>query len=116
MKKRHYKNGVISQLKIDDDKFVTSDKDILNAGESFFTNIYSSSFQSGDCNETQNIFFPKTNQNMLTPGDKEKCEGLLTKEEFTSSKRHEPQQNAKLGRAACRILQGVLEYGGPCVP
>ena len=35
----------------------------------------------GDCNETQNIFFSKTNQNMLTPEDKEKCEGLLTKEE-----------------------------------
>ena len=34
-----------------------------------------------DCNETQNIFFSKTNQNMLTPEDKEKCEGLLTKEE-----------------------------------
>ena len=25
--------------------------------------------------------FPKTNQNMLSPEDKEKCEGLLTKEE-----------------------------------
>ena len=35
LEKRHYKNGVISQLKIDDDKFVTSDKDILNACESF---------------------------------------------------------------------------------
>ena len=79
--KRHYKNGVISQLKIDDDKFVTSDKDIFNACEPFYTNIYSSSFQSGDCNETQNIFFPKTNQNTLTPEDKEKCEGFLTKEE-----------------------------------
>ena len=81
LEKRHFKNGVISQLKFDEDKFVTSDKDILNASESFHTNIYSSSFQSGDCNETQNIFFPKTNQNMLSPEDKEKCEGLLTKEE-----------------------------------
>ena len=53
----------------------------MNACESFYTNIYSSSFQGGDCNETQTIFFPKTNQNMLTPEDKEKCEGLLTKEE-----------------------------------
>ena len=82
LEKRHYKlNGVISQLKISDDKFVTSDKDILISCESFYTNIYSSSFQSGDCNETQNIFFPKANQNMLTPEDEEKCEGLLTKEE-----------------------------------
>ena len=81
LEKRHYKNGVISQLKIDDDKFVTSDKDILNACESFYKNIYSSSVQRGDCKETQNIFFPKTNLNMLTPENKEKCEGLLTKEE-----------------------------------
>ena len=81
LEKRHFKNGVISQLKFDEDKFVTSDEDILNTSESFHTNIYSSSFQSGDCNETQNIFFPKPNQNMLTPEDKEQCEGLLTKEE-----------------------------------
>ena len=40
LEKRHYKNDVISQLKIDDDKFVTSDKDILNACESFYKNIY----------------------------------------------------------------------------
>ena len=28
LKKRHYKNSLIRQPKIDDDKFVTSDKDI----------------------------------------------------------------------------------------
>ena len=81
LEKRH-KNGVISQLKVDDDQFVTSDKDILNACESFYKSIYSSSFQRGDCKETQNIFFPKMNQNMLTSEDKEKCEGLLTKEKY----------------------------------
>ena len=58
-----------------------SDKDILNACESFYKKIYSSCFQRGVRKETQNIFFPKTNQNMLTLEDKEKCEGLLTKEE-----------------------------------
>ena len=98
LEKRHYKNDLISQLKINDDKFVTSDKDILNACESLYINIYSFSFKSGGYNETQNIFFPKTNQNMLTPEDKEKCEGLLTKEEClcTSFKRYEPQRNAGL--------------------
>ena len=40
LEKRHYKNGVISQLKIDDDKFVTSDKEILNACGSFYKNIF----------------------------------------------------------------------------
>ena len=65
LEKGYYKNGVISQLKVDDDKFVKSDKDILNACESFYKIIYSSSFQRGDCKETQN-FFPKMNQNILT--------------------------------------------------
>jgi len=81
LEKIHYKNGLISRLKIDDDKFVMSDKEILNACESFYKNIYSSSFRRGDCKEIQNIFFPRTNPNMPTPEDKEKCEGLLTKEE-----------------------------------
>ena len=45
LEKRHYKNGVISQVKIDDDNFVTSDKDILNACESFYTNIYTLVFK-----------------------------------------------------------------------
>ena len=36
-------------------------------------------------------------QNMLIPEDKEKCEGLLTKEECLQAlKEHEPQQNARL--------------------
>ena len=60
---------------------LSPDKDILNACESFYKNIWSSYFQGGDCNETQKIFFPMTNQNILSPEDKEKCEGLLTKEE-----------------------------------
>ena len=60
---------------------LSPDKDILNACESFYKNIWSSDFHGGDCNETQKIFFPMTNQNMLSPEDKEKCEGLLTKEE-----------------------------------
>ena len=52
LEERHYKNSAISQLKVDDDQFVTSDKDILNACESFYKHIYSSSFQRGDCKET----------------------------------------------------------------
>ena len=39
LEKRHYKNGVINQIKNNDDNFITSDKDILNACESFYKNI-----------------------------------------------------------------------------
>ena len=81
LEKRHYKNGVISQLKINDDEFVTSDKEILIRCESFYKNIYSSNIDHDDHNETKNIFFSKATQKVLNPEDKEKCEGLLTKEE-----------------------------------
>ena len=36
MEKRHYKQGTISQIKIDDNNFVTSDKDILTECTSFY--------------------------------------------------------------------------------
>ena len=78
----HSKNGVkISQLKINDEKIVTSDKDVLNTCGSFYKNIHSFNIHRVGCNESQNIFFPETNQKILSPEDKEKCEGLLTKEE-----------------------------------
>ena len=42
LEKRHYKNGVISQLKLGDNEFVISDKEILSECETFYRNIYSS--------------------------------------------------------------------------
>ena len=41
LEKRHYKNGVISQLKLGDNEFAISDKEILSECEIFYKNIYS---------------------------------------------------------------------------
>ena len=36
MEKRHFKQGAITQLKVDDENFVTTDKEILNQCEAFY--------------------------------------------------------------------------------
>ena len=42
LEKRHYKQGTISQLKVDENNFITSDQEILSEGETFFINLYTS--------------------------------------------------------------------------
>ena len=42
LEKRHYRNGVISQLKIKEDEFVTTNKDILNQCQNFYEDLYKS--------------------------------------------------------------------------
>ena len=54
MEKRHYKQGTISQIKIDDNSFVTSDKDILTECTSFYKSLYTSrgdttNYQAATC-------------------------------------------------------------------
>ena len=46
LEKRHFKNGVISQLKLGDNEF--SDKEILSECETFCRNIYSSKTDGDD--------------------------------------------------------------------
>ena len=56
LEKRHYKQGTISQLKLDDEQFVSTDKVILNECQTFYKRLYSSS--KGSQNElTNSIFF-----------------------------------------------------------
>ena len=40
LEKRHYKQGTISQLKINDTFFVTTDRDILSECTAFYRNLY----------------------------------------------------------------------------
>ena len=42
LEKRHYRNGVISQLKITADEFVTTDKEILNQCQNFYEVFFKS--------------------------------------------------------------------------
>ena len=55
LEKRHNKQEVISQLKLDNENFVTTDKEILGECETFFKRLYSSN--NGSQNEQTNNFF-----------------------------------------------------------
>ena len=50
LEKRHYKNGVISQLKLGDNEFASSDKEILSECETFYRDIYRS---KADCDNSR---------------------------------------------------------------
>ena len=45
LEKRHFKQGTISQLKLDDNTIVPSDKEILSECESFYKNLYASKIE-----------------------------------------------------------------------
>ena len=80
MEKRHYKQGTISQIKIDDNNFVTSDKDILTQCTSFYKSLYTS---NGDTTNRQaaTCFFETENDTVLQEDKRKSCDGLLTKKE-----------------------------------
>ena len=80
LEKRHFKNGVTSQLKLGDNEFARSDKEILSECETFYRNIYSS---KTDCDDSRinDLFFGSTASKSLNLEEKEKCEGILTKAE-----------------------------------
>ena len=80
LEKGHYKNGVISQLKLGENEFASSDKDILSECETFYRDIYSS---KADCDNSRinDLFFGNNYSKSLNLEEKEKCEGMLTKVE-----------------------------------
>ena len=80
LEKRHYKQGVISQLKLDNENFVTTDKEILGECETFYKRLFSSN--NGSQNEqTNNFFWGSQTVKKLNLTEQESCEGLLTKTE-----------------------------------
>ena len=80
LEKRHYKQGAISQLKLDDENFATTDKEILQECETFYKHLYSSKIDSQN-EEYNNIFFETPTEKKLNETEQESCEGLLTKAE-----------------------------------
>ena len=80
LEKRHYKNGVISQLKLGDNDFACSDKEILSECETFYRDIYSSKADR-DNSRINDLFFGDAPPKSLNLEEKEKCEGILTKAE-----------------------------------
>ena len=79
LEKRHYKNGVISQLKIGENRFVTSDKDILKECENFYRNLYCSRTDTDYI--LNNKSFENSTKKALDNDARQTCEGLLTKSE-----------------------------------
>ena len=80
LEKRHFKNNVISQLKLNNEEFITSDKEILSECENFYKNLYSSNIDAEN-KELDKLFFEDTKIMSLDSEEKEHCEGLLTKTE-----------------------------------
>ena len=75
LEKRHYKQGVISQLKINDDEIVTTKKEILSQCESFYKNLYSSHTNFNDVDVSEMFF------EVLNLEEQMSCEGQLSKDE-----------------------------------
>ena len=80
LEKRHYKQGTISQLKVDENNFITSDQEILAEGESFFINLYTSNRNVHNLINRYD-FFKHENDTVLNDEERNNCEGLLTERE-----------------------------------
>ena len=80
LEKRQFKQGTISQIKINDHAFVTSDKEILTKCMSFYKNLYSSKSTMYVQNDT--TFFPeREDESIIQEQDLIVCEGALTEKE-----------------------------------
>ena len=77
LEKRHCKQGTISQLKINDTDFVTTDRDILSECTAFYTTLYTSK----NPNRLQSTFFSEVISTSLTDEQQTLCEGALTQKE-----------------------------------
>ena len=77
LEKRHYKQGTISQLKINDTFFVNTDRDILSECMAFYRNLYTSK----NPDSLQSTLFSKIYSASLTSEEQTLCEGTLTQKE-----------------------------------
>ena len=85
LEKRHYRQGTITQLKTGDNNvFITTDKEILDQGECFYKDLYSSKIKP-DRPEVYDSFFTGENPTLLNSEGQKLCEGKLTKKECLNS-------------------------------
>ena len=78
--KRHYKQGTISQIKINDSEFVTSDKKILTECVAFYKNLYSSKGNTYNQDGTT-VFIKGGDERAIDEHELTSCEGVLTEKE-----------------------------------
>ena len=85
LEKRHYKQGTISQLRINNDNFITKDNDILKECLSFYKNLYTTKLTGGQDPSINQFFFPEEGDVHLSKAEEISCEGPLTETECFSS-------------------------------
>ena len=79
-KRRHCKQGTITQLKVNDNDLIFTDKEILKECESFYQDLYSC--KVGTDNQEGAFFFPQQeNRKVLNNDEQFLCEGELGKYE-----------------------------------
>ena len=77
LEKRHCKQGTITQLKVNDNVLICTDKEILKECESFYQNLYSSKVATG--NQDGAFFFPQQEDRTgLNSDEQSLCEGELS--------------------------------------
>ena len=80
LEKRHCKQGAITQLKVNDNDLICTDKEILKECESFYQDLYSC--KVGTDNQNGVLFFPQqANRKVLNNDEQLLCEGELRKNE-----------------------------------
>ena len=80
LEKRHCNQGAISQLKLENESFVTTDKEILSECETFYKNLYTSNNGSQNV-RADKVFFKTQMEKKLNQTEQDSCEGPLTKTE-----------------------------------
>lgn len=83
MKKQHYKQGTIGQIKINDEELLTSDKKNLAECVTFLKKLYAPK-ESPPSQITRN-FVPRDDETILHEDEKESLAGLITKEECSEA-------------------------------
>ena len=63
LEKRHCKQATITQLKVSEDDFISTDKEILLECENFYKNLYTSKL---DTNKNADAFFPPLEEQLRT--------------------------------------------------
>ena len=77
LEKRHCKQGTITQLKVNDNDLICTDKEVLKECESFYQNLQSSKVATN--NQDEAFFFPQQeNRTVLNSDEQPLCEGELS--------------------------------------
>ena len=85
LEKRHYKQGTISQLRINNDNFITKDSETLKECLSFYKNLYTIKLTDGQDPSIKQFFFPEVGDVHLSKAEETSREGPLTETECLPS-------------------------------